>query len=328
MLLYVLATVAAGILIALAKPAIEFTSLHFLPASQPLRKYRRNHLQPAHAIVAGCVTGIGLGIAKELVKNGFGVFLLGNNSDELKAARQALESAAPGAQVVCVGIDPMTAIPVEIEDLVDVFKDLKANVSILVNDVGASPVPWPPLEQRGTESAAYDAIIDKKAQFAARLTAAMRPVLTQCRQRFEERSLILNITSDPLPGMPYSAMYGEAVMGVNLGYRIEFAKEPDGPRATDHIDYLVAHVPGYVASPMANSAGGIGTPKAEYLGKRTVLTVDAAMEQRSRAICPYWWHDLQWRFMSWMSEDVLRADEVKIVGMKRYAGSLYDEKTS
>ncbi|KAJ2975981.1 hypothetical protein NQ176_g5207 [Zarea fungicola] len=327
-MLHLVAVVGAGLLLAFAKPAIRFISLHFVPQPQPLRDYRRPRLHPAHAVIVGCVTGIGLGIAKELVNNGFGVFLLGNSSDELQAAKEALQSATPAAQVVCFVIDPTTATAMEVEDLVDVFKRLNANASVLVNNVGDSCVPWLPLEQPSSDSPAHGAIMDGRTLFAARLAAAMRPMLSTCRQRFAERSLILNITSQRIPGMPCSAMYGEAIMGVNLGYRIEFAKEPDGPRATDHIDYLVAHVPSNVLSPQANcSAGAASTVQAEYFGKLVAQSVDVAAKHKSRAHCPYWWHDLQWSIMCWIRDDVLRPDEVKIAGVKRYARCLYDDKT-
>lgn len=321
-MLYLLAAIGAGLVLAFAKPAIRFISLHFLPQSQPFHDYRRPRLQPAHAIIVGCVTGIGLGIAKELVKNGFSVFLLGNNSDELQAAKEALESATPSAQVVCVVIDPATATAMEIEDLVDVFKRLNTNVSVLVNDVVDSGVPRLPLEHPSADSSAKSAIAHGKPLFAARLAAAMRPMLSQCRQTFAERSLILNITSHRIPGMPCSAMYGEAIMGINLGYRIEFAKELDGPQATDHIDYLVAHVPENVRSPQANSIAG-----AEYFGKLVARSVEVAAKEKSRAHCPYWWHHLQWSVMRWISADVLSPEKVKNVGMKRYARRFDDEKT-
>lgn len=135
--LYILVAIGVGTLSIFANPAIKFISLHFLPPSQPLQPYKRTSPQPAYAIITGGSSGIGFGIAKELVKNGFAVFLLGDISEELTAAKEALKSATPGAQVTLVMIDTATATPDLIESMVDILP--RSYVSILVNNMGGGP---------------------------------------------------------------------------------------------------------------------------------------------------------------------------------------------
>ncbi|OAQ62360.1 3-ketoacyl-CoA reductase [Pochonia chlamydosporia 170] len=302
--LYVLAAIGAGTIAIATNAAVKFISLHFLPPSQPLQKYKRTGNQPTYALITGASAGIGFGIAKELVKNGFGVILLGHLPDELNAAKATLEAATPGARVRIIVMNAITATPTEIESMVDSLKDI--NVSILVNNVGGSPVARPPFRQLGTYSAAdVDAVINQNARFMARLTAAMLPLLYKA----SHRSLILNMSSQGMAGVPYIVIP-------------ELEDTPD----TNHVDCL-AIIPGDVLS-QGNSKGVTeAAPKADHFGKRIVYCVDAALKQKLRAVCPYWRHDLEWRLMSWVPEDVLRSEVVKVIGMKRDAWNAYYEKT-
>lgn len=318
--LYVLAAIGAGTIAIATNAAVKFISLHFLPPSQPLQKYKRTGNQPTYALITGASAGIGFGIAKELVKNGFGVILLGHLPDELNAAKVSLEAATPGARVRIIVMNAITATPSEIESMVDSLKDI--NVSILVNNVGGSPVARPPFRQLGTYSAAdVDVVINQNARFMARLTAAVLPLLYKA----SERSLILNMSSQGMAGVPYIVMYG-ATKAFNYGFSIGLARELEDNPETKHVDCL-AIIPGDVLS-QGNSKGVTeAAPKADYFGKRIVYCVDAALKQKLRAVCPYWRHDLEWRLMSWVPEDVLRSEVVKVIGMKRDAWNAYYEKT-
>jgi 17beta-estradiol 17-dehydrogenase / very-long-chain 3-oxoacyl-CoA reductase len=323
MFLYGLAAFGAGTLAIAANAAVNFISLHFLPSSQPLKKYKRTGTQPTYALITGASAGIGFGIAKELVKRGFGVILLGNVADELQAAKASLESATPDAQVRVIVMDAITATPSEIQSMVNSFQGL--NVSILVNNVGGSPVARPPFRQLGTYSSAdVDAVINQNARFMARLTAAMLPLLSRAPNP-KERSLILNMSSQGMAGVPYLVMYG-ATKAFNHGFSLGLARELEDSPGTAHVDSL-AIIPGDVLS-QGNSKGVTeAAPGADYFAKRVVLSVDKAIRQRLRAVCPYWRHDLEWRLMGWVGEDLLRAEVVKVIGMKRDAWNAYYEKT-
>ncbi|OAQ62883.1 short chain dehydrogenase domain-containing protein [Pochonia chlamydosporia 170] len=311
--LYILAAIAAigaGTLVLFGKPARKFISFHFRTPTEPLQKYK----WADHALIAGGSTGIGLGIAKELVKHGFAVFLTGNVSDELQAAKASIQSATPGARVTCVIVDAVNASANQIDGIADIFRGLR--VSILVNNVGET------LGQSGRHSAAGgDAMShsDRISRFTARLTIAMLPLLSQGRSRYTG-GLVFNILDQGV-AMPYSAMYDATTAFshrpkiTNIFWELKDALEGG------QIHYLDV-APGDLLS-QRNSK--YAASKAEYVGKRVILNVDEALKQSSRAICPYWWHDLKWRWMSWMKKDVLDREEVKTIGIKRDGWDAYAE---
>jgi 17beta-estradiol 17-dehydrogenase / very-long-chain 3-oxoacyl-CoA reductase len=60
----------------------SFLTLHLLTSKHPLKNYKRAGSEPTYALITGASAGIGLGIGKALVKQGFGVILLGHLPDE------------------------------------------------------------------------------------------------------------------------------------------------------------------------------------------------------------------------------------------------------
>jgi 17beta-estradiol 17-dehydrogenase / very-long-chain 3-oxoacyl-CoA reductase len=60
----------------------SFLTLHLLTTKYPLKNYKRESSEPTYALITGASAGIGLGIGKALVKQGFGVILLGHLPDE------------------------------------------------------------------------------------------------------------------------------------------------------------------------------------------------------------------------------------------------------
>src|SRR5262245_59528784 len=97
--LLVLAAVGAITSLRAVYSVLDFLALHFLKPSHPLSRYKRPSPGPTYALITGASAGIGLGVARALVKQGFGVILLGHLSDELDAASEELRRLRPDAAV-------------------------------------------------------------------------------------------------------------------------------------------------------------------------------------------------------------------------------------
>lgn len=323
-LIYVLAAIGAGTLFIAANSAVQFVTLHMLPPKQPLTRYKRPGPEPAYALITGASAGIGFGLAKELVKQGFGVIILGHLADELQVAKRAIEDATPGAHVRIIVLDAIKATPTELEAIVYSIKDLC--VTMLINNVGGSAVAHPPFRGLGTYSAAdVDVVINQNNRFMARLTALMIPVLLKTSSTKDQRTLILNLSSQGMAGVPFIVMYG-ATKAFNHGFSVGLARELAASPETSSVDCL-AIIPGDVLS-QGNSKGVTeAAPKADYFATRIVYTVDTAIRQGLRAVSPYWRHDLEWKLMGWIGEDVISKEVVKVINMKKEAWNSYHAKT-
>lgn len=322
-IIYMLAVVGAGVILAAIILAARFVSLHFLHPKQPLERYKRPRAEHAYALITGASAGIGFGIAKELAKQGFGVVILGHVQDELQAAKKALEIATPGARVRVIVMDAIKATPIEIQAMIESLKDI--NLTILVNNVGGSAVGPPPFRELMTYSAAdIDVVIKQNSRFMALLTSLMIPVLSSSSSRPEHRSLILNLSSQGMAGVPFIVMYG-ATKAFNHGFSVGLARELENSSSTRNVDCL-AIIPGDVLS-QGNSKGvSEAAPKADYFATQVVYTADAAIRQKLRAVSPYWRHDVEWRLMGWIGEDILSQEVVKVIGMKRDAWNAHYTK--
>ncbi|KAJ6445277.1 3-ketoacyl-CoA reductase [Purpureocillium lavendulum] len=307
----------------------DFVSLHFFLPTQPLRLYHRGDGPgPAYALITGGSAGIGLGVALELVRQGFGVILLGHLADELEQAKRTLVELSPsgGAEVRTVVMDARTATPKDLEELVHSLDDQALQVSILVNNVGGNPIELPPLRKMSTYSCAdVDAVIAQNARFMACLTALMLPLLSRAPSRPDERSLIINMSSAGYVGSPFLAMYG-ATKAFNLALSRGIARELDIGRTTRHVDCL-AIIPGDVRS-QGNSRGVTpGAPRWDAYGRCLLRTVDGAVSRKMRDLSPYWKHDLELRAMPWLDEARLTTELTKVIKRKKDAWDEYFSKT-
>lgn len=323
-MLYVLAVVGAGAILVAAVSAAKFVSLHILHPKQPLQRYKRSGPEPAYALITGASAGIGFGMAMELTKQGFGVIILGHLLDELQAAKKAIEAATPGARVRVIVMDATKATPVEMKAMVESLKDL--NLTMLVNNVGGNAVEGPAFRELSTYSAAdVDVVINQNSRFMALLTALVVPVLSKPPSSPGNRCLILNLSSQGMAGAPFLVMYG-ATKAFNHGFSVGLARELEILPDTRGIDCL-AIIPGDVRS-QGNSKGlSAAAPNADYFATRIVYTIDAAIRQRLRAVSPYWRHDLEWKLMGWIGEDIVSKEVAKIIGVKRDAWNAHFAKT-
>lgn len=315
-----LAVVGGSTLLYAAYIAFDFLALHFLKPSRPLNSYKRKGSNPAYALITGASAGIGLGVAQELVRQGFGVVLHGHLADELAQAKESLERATPGAAVRLLVMDARTATPTEMAAAVKSLDGL--HVSILMNNVGGCPIELPPLREVATYSPAdIDAVIDMNARFMARLTALMLPVLSRKPASPGERSLILNSSSAGLCGVPWLTMYG-ATKAFNLAFSLGLARELEASPASSHVDCL-AIVPGDVLS-QGNSKGvARGAPRWDYYGRCIVQTVDGAVRRKMRDVSPYWVHDIENRILPWLDETTRTTEITKVIAKKKGAWDAY-----
>jgi len=261
----------------------QFLTFHFWKPSHPLTAYKRAGVD-TYALITGASAGIGLGIARALVRQGFGVILLGHLPDEVALAAKALDSP----RVRTLVVNAQTATPKQISAAVDSISDL--NISILVNNVGGLPMAEPKLRSLSTLSIAeVDAHVDLNARFMARLTNLALPLLSSPTRKTHERSLILNLSSAGRVGMPWIVMYS-ATKAFNYAFTTALARELEDEPATAHIDCLVV-IPGDVQS--QSNIMAEGRPTSDVYGAAVVGSVDGAVKRGWREFRPNWRHDVE-----------------------------------
>ncbi|KYK56383.1 hypothetical protein DCS_03383 [Drechmeria coniospora] len=324
-LLLPLAVVGTATVAYLSYAVVDFLALHFLLPSRPLEAYKRRGPGPTYALVTGGSAGIGLGVAQELLRQGFAVVLLAHLEEELVETKQMLRRLVPGAEVRTVVVDARTATAAELDDVVRSLEGL--DVSMLVNNVGGCAVALPPLRPVSTYSTSdVDVVVDQNARFMARLTALMLPLLSRRRRGdADERSLILNMSSAGGVGVPYLAVYG-ATKAFNLAFSRGVARELDASPSTSHVDCL-AIVPGDVLS-QGNSKGVSSlAPRWDDYGRCLVGTVDGAIRRGMRDLSPYWLHDLEQRILPWLDEGTRTREVTKAMEVKKRAWDAHLDKT-
>ncbi len=289
----ILTGIGAAVVFYILHSTAQFILLHLWKPSHPLKNYKRRSSSDTYALITGGSAGIGLGIARALVHQGFGVIILGHLPDELASAAKTLSSIHPDAasRVRTLVLDARKSTPEEISAAVASISNL--DISILVNNVGGLPLADPPLRPLSTlTTAEIDAHVDLNARFMARLTNVMLPILTASRNRNPgERSLILNISSVGRVGLPWIVMYS-ATKAFNYAFSAALSKELEDDPATSHIDCL-AVVPGEVHSQSNVMAPpGVMSATSDQFGKAVVGAVDGAVRRGAREVRPYWFHDL------------------------------------
>lgn len=318
--------------------AVDFIFFHFATPWKPLAAYRRRGPKPTYALVTGASAGIGLGIARALVRQGFGVILLGHKPDELAAAAESLRQSlvlpedadpavvSPDEYVKVVVMDAMTATPEEMETgLREVVVDGSLRVSILVNNVGSVPIAPPTFRTLATYSPDdIDDSIALNVRFPARLTTLMLPVLAHRGAGVDDhgmsfgthrRSLILNVGSGDMLGVPYLVVHG-ATKSFNYSFSKGLARELEMDPKTRHVDVL-AVVPGDVQSQGNSVVLSRWTPDSETFGKWVVEKADGAIGRGWRDMRPHWLHHLQNCFQPLVSERVLTRGIQNIARSKR-----------
>jgi 17beta-estradiol 17-dehydrogenase / very-long-chain 3-oxoacyl-CoA reductase len=181
-----------------------FIYTHFLRPSG-LPKY----LHPSKdswAIVTGASDGIGLSLARELLRNGFNVFIHGRNEGKLSGLAEKLGKEFPGRKVEFVVADAaaqdcdFAAIASKIRSITQHQGGI---LTILINNVGGIQTypQFMPLDR--IDGQHIDQTIAVNARFPTRLTAALLPILKQ-----NTPSLVLTAGSyGGTQGIPYIITY-------------------------------------------------------------------------------------------------------------------------
>ncbi|KAK3334174.1 hypothetical protein B0T19DRAFT_420247 [Cercophora scortea] len=293
-LVLALAAIGAAVTLHFARAALNFLTFHFIKPTRALKAYRNANNTPTYALVTGSSGGIGLGIAQELTRQGFGVILLGHLPDEIASAAHsltALNPAAPPPRTIILNAE--TASAESIAAAVASIADL--DVSILVNNVGSNPVGEPNFRPLATYTLAdVDAVINLNARFMARLTNQMLPTLSR-RPTHRARSLIINLASLGMVGLPWLTMYG-ATKAFDFALSAGLARELAAYPETAHVDCL-AVVPGDVRSQGNSAENGMeipaNAPRWDEYGREIVLKAEGAVARGWLDMTPHWRHDLE-----------------------------------
>ena len=182
------ATVVGGVTLIKLVYNISFVLwLHFLRPSQ-LHKYRDANLS-SWALVTGTSDGIGLELARELLAQGFNVFIHGRNETKLEGVKKSLLEQHPERSVDIIVAD--AADPnVDYDAIVKKANSVSGPLTVLINCVGGittNPI-YIPLD--GLSGADIDTNIAINARFPTRLTSALLPTLKE-----NSPSLIINAGS-------------------------------------------------------------------------------------------------------------------------------------
>lgn len=343
-LVHILACIGTLMCLRVVERTADFLFFHFRTPAKPLESYRRSGPNPTYALITGASAGIGYGIGQALVRNGFGVILLGHKKDELaEAAAKLVAQVVPpkdsaqtdaGAFVKTILMDAQTATPQEMEAaLRATIVDAGLRVSILVNNVGSCPIALPAWRELATYSHGdIDAVIDLNTRFMARLTALMVPVLTQRGSGTDgqgrsygthRRSLILNLSSAGNVGLPWMVMYG-ATKAFNLAFSRGLARELEMSPETQHMDCLCI-IPGDVRSQGNCLGASSGSPDSDTYGEYIVNRVDGAVRRGWRDVSPYWLHHLQLAAVDLIPESFRTKGVVDLMRQKKTAWDELDK---
>ena len=207
------------------------------------------------AVVTGSTSGIGLGVARALVRAGADVVINGlGDPREIETVRDELEQGAPLSRVVYNGANLMD--PAGARGLIEMTAADFGQVDILVNNAGIQHVS--PIETFPPEK--YDAII------ALNLSAAwhtIRASFASMKQNGFGR--IVNIASaHGLVASPFKSAYVAAKHGI-VGLTKTIALE-----GAEHGITCNAICPGYVWTPLVENQIG-DTAKARGISRNEVI---------------------------------------------------------
>jgi 17beta-estradiol 17-dehydrogenase / very-long-chain 3-oxoacyl-CoA reductase len=190
---------------AIAKLAYNTATLLWIHFLRPSKLHKYLHVTPSSwALVTGSSDGIGLELARELLSQGFNVFLHGRNEAKLKGVKQTLQASNPTRliEIIVADASDSNLDYAAIADRVASPPD-DGRLTVLINCVGGittTPM-FVPLDS--LPGSAIDTNIAINARFPTRLTSVLLPVL-----KSNSPALIINAGSYAgVFGLPYIATY-------------------------------------------------------------------------------------------------------------------------
>ncbi|KAM0721428.1 hypothetical protein Q7P37_002352 [Cladosporium fusiforme] len=266
--------------------------IQFLRPSK-LLKYR-HATDSSWALVTGSSDGIGLELARELLANGFNVFVHGRNEKKLQGVKESLLAQFPERSVELIVAD--AADPnVDYAAIAKQVEAVPGSLAVLINCVGGiitNPI-YVPLDQ--LPGANIDTHIAMNARFPTRLTSVLLPMLKK-----NSPSLIINAGSFAgVFGMPYIATYTATKAYIHtftLALRAEM--EIEGVRDVEVMGSLIGDT---TSSRNTTSDNGMKVP-ANDCAKGMLAKVGCG----ETLVAPDWRHWITSLVIFWLPEGVGR----------------------
>ncbi|EEP81892.1 predicted protein [Uncinocarpus reesii 1704] len=271
-----------------------------------LSKYLREDTV-AYALITGATDGIGLGFARELCRQGFGVILHGRNQQKLQRTQDALKDEFPDAQIRTFICDAALPTPPEVfDELVRDLVDVK--LTILINNVGgsagAAENPFKSYEECTSDQ--LDRVLNVNARFMTQLTRALLPQLRQ-----NGPSMILNICSFSAPGIPFVTAYS-ATKGYIKGFSAALSMELKMQKKNVDVVTLIV---GEVHTASYRMPPSFFVPTGREFARSALKNVGYG----SGTITGYWPHAIQHAFVSAIPEWMRQRFVMQAVGAKMAA---------
>jgi 17beta-estradiol 17-dehydrogenase / very-long-chain 3-oxoacyl-CoA reductase len=203
MVSYLSGAITAFGLFGLAKLAYNTACVLWLQLLRPSQLHKYRHADSGSwALVTGASDGIGLELARELLAQGFNVFIHGRNKSKLEGVQKSLKEQHPNRSIEIIVADAADS-NTDYAAIVAKTISVPGKLTVLINCVGGittNPI-FTPLDK--LSGADIDTNIAINARFPTRLTAALLPVL-----KANSPSLIINAGSYAgILGLPYIATY-------------------------------------------------------------------------------------------------------------------------
>lgn len=276
----------------------SFLWLYLRPSSLP--RYHHNKPTSTWALITGSNDGIGYGYAEALSAHGFNILLHGRNPEKLATVKATLSEKYPDLHFEIVVADAFD-YDADIENIVAAARALPGKLTILINNVGGSPLTPMFGALNEIDQSHMDSIINLNARFPAQLTRALMPLLIS-----NSPSLVINMTSVlALKGLPYLGVYSPS-----KAYNYCFSQSLKAEMLADGHDVeVLGIIVGNVTS---------GRNRDRIVG----VTCDSAHMARvaldrvgcGRANVWGWYrHALQWTVMSLVPESLIDRETIKVM---------------
>ena len=234
------------------------------------------------AVVTGSTAGIGKECARELVKSGLDVVLVGRNAEKLKNTKTELlkESTNEGVSIDILVLDATTDA-VNIERIVK--KELGSkDVSILINNVGTHA-------DNSDQKLDLDQVDLKSILMTIQINIVFTVVFTKAlvsqMKRRKEHSIIINVSSmtSKVP-MPYLSVYSGS-----KAFCDQWSISQAAALSPHNITVTCAR-PGLTATKMTGLEPSLGSPDPATMAK-AIIYRNARVNAEVLTV-PYWVHSM------------------------------------